>query len=54
MVDECSGRGGSEAVALPEKSLEVALEKEEATKRETTGDGNARYAAGRNGEAGHV
>ena len=32
MVDECSGRGGHQAVALPAKILEVALEKEEATR----------------------
>ena len=32
MVDECSGRGGRQAVALPEEILVVALEKEEATR----------------------
>ena len=32
MVDECSGRGGRQAVALPADILEVALEKEEATR----------------------
>ena len=32
MVDECSGRGGRQDVALPTEILEVALEKEEATR----------------------
>ena len=32
MVDECSGRGGRRAVALPTEILEVPLEKEEATR----------------------
>ena len=30
---ECSGRGGRQAVALPTEILEVALQKEEATRK---------------------
>ena len=50
MVDECSGRGGRQAVALP---AEITRGRK-GDKKEATGDGNARHAAGMIGEAGHV
>ena len=50
----CSGRGGRQAVALPTEILEVALEKEEATRKKLLEMAMPVRAAGKTGEAGRV